>query len=121
MPERLVTMQAPDDYTPDVESTGFAAENIARTLDPPTAAEIEAFEAAREHTRAAEYRIGVLAADLERHLTSLHQNIRIRTAEGQAELSLADLELTMVELQKVGQSLLKMRDGGKTEPPQGAD
>lgn len=109
--KKLVTMQAPDGYKPEVESTGFAAENIVRTLNARTdPTELEIFEDAREHARAAEYRIKVLAADLDRHILSLRENVRIRTAERQAQLSLDDLELLMQDLQKVGYVLLKVRD-----------
>ena len=67
--------------------------------------EIEAFVVARDAVQVAQYRINVLSADIERHLLSLHQNIRLRTAERQATLSLEDLEQIMLELQKVGRCL----------------
>lgn len=115
MPEKLVTHDVP----PDIESTGFSAENIVSTLAADNTAEIAMFETARDHAKVAEYVLGVLLADLERHLLSLNQNIRIRTAQGQAALSITDLERLMHELQAVGRSLLEARDGA--EPQQEAD
>ncbi len=66
-------------------------------------AETTAFEAARDAVQVAQYRVGVLSADIERHLLSLRQGIVIRTGEMQATLSLEDIE-------KVTDDLVKARD-----------
>jgi hypothetical protein len=89
--KKLTTMDAPADHSLEVEATGFSSENIARALDNDPTAEHAQFTEARKHIKVAEYRIGVLAADLERHLLSLDQNIRIRGAETQATLSIDDV------------------------------
>lgn len=109
-------MPEPEKPTEDLASTGFDPSwraNIARPL-VGTPAEIAAFKAARDAVQAAQYRIDVLAADIERHRQCLLDGIRIRTAEKQAELSLEELERIMVELQKVGRSL-RIAQGADTE------
>lgn len=103
MPEKLITMDVPADHTPDIESTGFDTTNITRTLEGTPASETAAFVAARDAVQVVQYRIGVLAADIERHLLSLRQGIVIRTGEMQATLSLEDIE-------KVTDDLVKARD-----------
>lgn len=121
MAEKLVTMDAPADHSLEsIESTGFAAENIARTLDAAYATEIEAFAAVRAPVGVSEYRIGVLAADIERHMLSLRQNIRIRTAEVQAELTLSDLEAIIGELLIARDVLLGVLGRSDLEPQQEA-
>jgi len=68
---------------------------------PP--AETTAFIAARDAVQVAQYRIGVLSADIERHLLSLREGIEIRTGEMQATLSIEDIE-------KITGDLVKARD-----------
>lgn len=124
----LITMDAPSDYTPNpaphdassIESTGFTAGNLVRALNAP-AAEIEAFAAVRAPVGVAEYRIGVLSADLERHLLSLQQDIRIRTAEVQAELALSDLKQVIDELVAAQDALLVILGRSDTETQPEAD
>lgn len=97
MVEKLVTLTAPEDYTSDLESIGSAPDGSG------TPAELEVFETVRDAVQVAQYRIGVLSADIERHLLSLRQQIEIRTGEMQATLSLADIE-------KIEDDLVKARD-----------
>ncbi|OEU74066.1 MAG: hypothetical protein BA864_06970 [Desulfuromonadales bacterium C00003093] len=127
MPEKLETMDAPPDYSPYVDAAGVSGKNIAEAMDDADIAEllrvaklsvaalaqdqardaeIEVFEAVRAPVDVAEYRIGILSADIHRHLLSLRQNIRIRTAEGQAELALSDLEGLLGELLIAREKLL---------------
>lgn len=144
MPEKLVTMDAPSNYTPLLDAAGVSGKNLAEAggeLDDAEIrellrvaklsvaaqvaqadrdAEIEVFAAVRAPVGVAEYRIGVLSADLERHLLSLRQNIRIRTAEGAAELALADLEGILGELLVAREKLLDVLGRGDTEPQQEA-
>ena len=84
--------------------------------------EIEAFVVARDAVQVAQYRINVLSADIERHLLSLHQNIRLRTAERQATLSLEDLEQITDDLVKARDTLLVvLMESGAAEAEQEAD
>lgn len=106
MAKKLVTMDAPTDYTPDIESTGFSTENITRTLDGTPASETAAFEATQAAVQTAQYRIGVLAADIERHLLTLREGIVIRTGEMQATLSLEDIETITDDLIKARDALV---------------
>ncbi len=135
MPEKLVTMVAPPGYAPD----GVSGTNIdkapddadvsklvrevecsvaAHAQDQARVAEIEAFTAVRAPIGVAEYRTGVLSADLARHLLSLRQNIRIRTAEVQAELALSDLDAVIVELRAAREKLLGVLGRGEDKPQQ---
>lgn len=86
-------------------------------IDDPLLPEGSADELALEYAQVAERQMGFLSADLVRYNQSLCDNGPRRTAEQQANISLADLEVIMRKLQKVGQGLLKMRDGD-VEPPQ---
>lgn len=123
MPEKPEPHDAPPDYTPFSTAAGVSGKNIARTLDAAhadehaSADEHEAFVAVRAPVSVAEYRIGVLSKDLERHLISLRQNIRIRTAEGQAELALSDLEEIIGELLVAQDVLLGVLGRSDTEAP----
>lgn len=102
-----------DAQVESLESTGFSGENIRPlvTMDAPPdyegktsgegsprLDEIMLFRAGKYHIDVAEYRIGVLSADLSRHLFSLDQRIRIRDAETQAKLSIADVESILSEV-----------------------
>lgn len=140
MPEKLVTMDAPPNYTPLLDAAGVSGENIAgavgeldddeirellritklsvaaQVAQADRDAEIEVFVAVRAPVGVAEYRIGVLSADIEQHLLSLRQNIRIRTAEQQAELMLSDLEGLIGELLVARSVLLGVLGRGDTEP-----
>lgn len=117
MPGKLVTMVVPSDYTPSSTDP-----NIAEALDDDAIrdAEIEVFAAVRAPVGAAEYRIGILAADLERHLLSLRQNIQVRTAEQQAELTLSDLEGVIGELLVARENVLGVLGRSDAEPQQEA-
>jgi len=96
-------MSETEKTTEDLESTGFATENIARTLDG-TPAETAAFEAADAAVNAARKRIDVLAADIGRHLHSLRAGDGVcRTSEMQATLSLEGIE-------KITDALVNARD-----------
>ena len=89
--------------TEDLESTGFATENITRTLDG-TPAETAAFEMAYEAVETARKQTDVLAADIYRHHTSLRAGDGVhRTSEMQATLSLEGIE-------KITDDLIKARD-----------
>ena len=142
MPEKLVTMDAPADYTPYLDAAGVSGKNIAEAMDDADIAEllrvaklsvvalaqdqardaeIEVFEAVRAPVDVAEYRIGILSADIHRHLLSLRQNIRIRTAEGQAELLLSDLEGIIGELLIAREKLLDVLGRSDPEPQQEAN
>ncbi len=68
--------------------------------------EMALFTKAHDHINVAAYRINVLAADLERHLLSLNQNIRIRGAGTQATLSVEDLGVILSEVQLARDVLL---------------
>lgn len=142
MPEKLVTMDAPPGYTPLIDAAGVSGKNLAgavgelddgeirellrvaklsvaaQVAQVDRDAEIEAFAAVRAPVGVAEYRIGVLSADLERHLLSLRQDIRIRTAEQQAELTLSDLEEILGELLLAREKLLGVLGRGDAEPQQ---
>ena len=145
MPGKLVTMDAPPNYTPLIDAAGVSGKNLAEALGALDAgeirellrvvklsvaalaqdqasndAEIEAFVAVRAPVGVAEYRIGVLSADIERHLLSLRQDIRIRTAKQQAELTLSDLEEILGELLMAREKLLGVLGRGDAEPPQEA-
>ena len=115
MPEKLVTMDATPNYASYVGAAGVSSKNIADALGAGDIAEIEAFAAVRAPVGVAEYGIGVLSADLERHLFLLRQNIRIRTAEGAAELALSALEGIIGELLVARYGLLGVLGSG-TEP-----
>lgn len=144
MPGKLVTMEAPPGHTPLLDAVGVSGKNLAEALGAlddgeirellrvaklsvaaqvaqvDRDAEIEAFVAVRAPVGVAEYRIGVLSADIERHLLSLRQDIRIRTAKQQAELTLSDLEEILGELLMAREKLLGVLGRGDAEPPQEA-
>ncbi len=142
MPGKLITMEAPPGHTPLIDAVGVSGKNLADALGAlddgeirellrvaklsvaaqvaqvDRDAEIEAFVAVRAPVGVAEYRIGVLSADIERHLLSLRQDIRIRTAEQQAELTLSDLEEILGELLLAREKLLGVLGRGDAEPQQ---
>ena len=144
MPGKLVAMEAPPGHTPLLDAVGVSGKNLAEALGAlddgeirellrvaklsvaaqvaqvDRDAEIEAFVAVRAPVGVAEYRIGVLSADIERHLLSLRQDIRIRTAKQQAELTLSDLEEILGELLMAREKLLGVLGRGDAEPPQEA-
>lgn len=142
MPEKLVTMDAPPGHTPLIDAAGVSGKNLAgavgelddgeirellrvaklsvaaQVAQVDRDAEIDVFVAVRAPVGVAEYRIGVLSADLERHLLSLRQDIRIRTAKQQAELTLSDLEEILGELLVAREKLLGVLGRSDTEPQQ---
>jgi|LGVE01.1.fsa_nt_gb hypothetical protein len=141
----LETQDAPPDYTPYLDAAGVSGKNLANIADvlddadiaellrvaklsvialaqdQARDAEIEVFEAVRAPVDVAEYRLGILSADIHRHLLSLRQNIRIRTAEGQAELALSDLEGLLGELLIAREKLLGVLGRSDTEKQQEVD
>ena len=74
-------------------------------------AETTAFITTRDAVQVAQYRIGVLSADIERHLLSLREGIEIRTGEMQATLSLEDIEKITDDLVKARDALLAVLIG----------
>jgi len=113
MTETHASPDISDEQVRSLESTGFSAGNLRRTLvtmdAPPDYVpeggshnawrnEIAAFVAVEHHIGIAEYRISVLAADLVRHRLSLTDRIRIRDAETQAKLSIDDVDTILAEV-----------------------
>ena len=68
MPEKLITMDAPTDYTPDIESTGFDTTNIASKQDADAlASAVAACIKAEERVSSARSMLNAAAHDLAQH------------------------------------------------------
>lgn len=126
MSESHATPEVHDERVDALESTGFSAENINRTLvtmDPPSDyvperrsgdlwdAEIAAFDVARQHINAAEYRVGVLSAGLYQHIHTLKARIRIREPDTQAWLSLAEIDDLLINVLSAREALFVIVEG----------
>jgi len=68
---------------------------------------------ALKYAQAAARQLEVISTDLLRYTQSLNTPVMLRTADQQSNISLGDLELLMQTLQKMGHSLLKMREAAQ--------